>query len=171
MLRTLIKNEHGITKSVLIFCDGKTKKTVETDRWLLKPLYSGSDLIFEEKLIGEWRGADGEMFVAERGQQRTYKLTMIGRGQEHHFVANLVRLRNTMFMGVFFDESLLLEKDSAGSHLLPDIFMKVDQIEPKLLLQAMEYDEVAKMLEKNSEPLERSPSGADYTFEGVRVQP
>lgn len=171
LLRTSIKDEHDITKSVLIFCDGKTKKTIETDRWLLKPLYSDSDLIFEEKLIGKWRGTDGEMFAAERGQGRTYKFTMIEEDQEHHSVANLVRLRDTMFMGVFFDESLLLEKDSSGSHLLPDIFIKVDQIEPKLLLQTMEYDEVARMQEKENGLPAQGPSEANYTFEGVRVQP
>jgi len=86
-------------------------------------------------------------------------------------VANLVRLRDTMFMGVFFDESLLLEKDSSGSHLLPDIFIKVDQIEPKLLLQTMEYDEVARMQEKENGLPAQGPSEANYTFEGVRVQP
>jgi len=171
LLRTSIQDEHDITKSVLIFCDGKTQKTVETDRWLLKPLYSDSDLIFEEKLIGKWRGTDGEMFVAERGQGRTYKFTMIEEDQEHHSVANLVRLRDTMFMGVFFDESLLLEKDSSGSHLLPDIFIKIDQIEPKLLLQTMEYDEVARMQEKENGLPAQGPLEADYTFEGVRVQP
>lgn len=52
LLRATIDSGSERARSVLIFCDGKTQKVVSTDRWLLKPFYDDSNLIFEEKLIG-----------------------------------------------------------------------------------------------------------------------
>ena len=48
--------------------------------------------------------------------------------------------------------------------------MKVDQIEPKLLLQEVDYEEVVEMLKEHPESLKREPADIEYVFEGTRVQ-
>jgi len=166
LLRTIIKDESGEGKSALIFWDGKTQKIVKTDRWLLKPLYGDSNLIFEEKLIGKWRGEDDLITIAKGTQEKTYKLTWVEEDKEHHAVANLVRLKGMTFLGVFLDESLV----EAGSHLLPDVFMRVAQIEPKLTLQAIEYNELAEVLEKAAESIRPEDIGAENISEFERVK-
>ncbi|MHC4647087.1 MAG: TolB-like translocation protein [Planctomycetota bacterium] len=40
LLRCLLENQPDGQRSTLVFWDGKSKKTVETDRWLMKPFYT-----------------------------------------------------------------------------------------------------------------------------------
>ncbi|MFZ2146366.1 MAG: hypothetical protein WAV28_04025 [Sedimentisphaerales bacterium] len=178
LLRALIDNRpvwppdrSERARSVLIFCDGKTQKVLSTDRWLLKPFYSDSNLIFEEKLIGNWRGEDVRIFITKGAQEKTYRLTWAEDEEEHHAAANLVQLKSMMFLGIFLDESVLEEKDSYGSHLLPDRFIRIYQIEPKLLLQPMEYDEVAEMLKASrDEPAVRQEGAESLKREGIETE-
>jgi len=167
LARAVMDDAFGKERSVLIFWDGKTQKIVKTDRWLLKPLYGDSNLTFEEKLIGKWRDEDGLISIAKGTQGKTYKLTWVEEDKEHHAVANLVRLKGMTFLGVFLDESLV----EPGSHLLPDMFMRVVQTEPKLTLQAIEYNELAEVLEKAAESIRPEDIGNENISEFERVEP
>jgi len=165
LLRATIDSGYERARSVLIFCDGKTQKVVSTDRWLLKPFYDDSNLIFEEKLIGNWRGEDNQISITEGALEKTYTLTWTEDDEERHAAANLVQLNSMMFLGIFFDESILEKKDPSGSHLLPDMFMRIHQIEPKLLLQPMEYNEAAEMLKEDAGPLKREDTETEDIVE------
>lgn len=167
LLRAIIDDGPERARSVLIFCDGKTQKVVSTDRWLLKPFYDDSNLIFEEKLIGNWRGEDKQISITEVALEKTYTLTWTEDDEERHAAANLVQMKDMMFLGVFFDESILEKKDSSDSHLLPDMFIRVHQIEPKLLLQTsgLDYDEVAEMLKEDAGPLKREDTETEDIVE------
>ena len=172
LMRCVMEHESGKDKSALIFWDGTTRNIVETDRWLMKPLYSEEDLILEKKLIGKWKGKQGEALVSEGTEEKTYKIIVTEKdGDKYHCAAHLVKLKGMMFMGIFLDESVLQKKDSYGSHLLPDGFMKIDKIEPKLLLRAMDYHEVAEMLKMDPELLKQEASKVGYAIEAIRVQP
>lgn len=166
LLRAIIDDESGEAKSVLIFWDGKTQKIVKTDRWLLKPLYNDRNLIFDEKLIGKWRGEDSRITIAKGTQEKTYKLTWVEDNKEHHAAANLVRLKGMTFLGVFLGESLV----EPGSHLLPDMFERVVQTEPNLLLQTIEYNKLAEALEKAAESIRPEDIGAENISEFERAK-
>jgi len=169
LLRAIIDNGSERASTVLIFCDGKTQKVVSTDRWLLKPFYDDSNLIFEEKLIGNWREENIQISMTEGALEKTYTFTWTEDDEEHHAAANLVQLKDMMFLGIFFDESILEKKDSSGSHLLPDIFMRIHQIEPKLLMQPMEFNEAAEMLKEDAEPLKREDTETEDIVEFERT--
>ena len=73
LMRGVMEDENGNKRSALIFWDGKTKKIIETDSWLIKPLFTDEYLIFEEKLIGKWKGKEGKMLlVSESMQEKIY---------------------------------------------------------------------------------------------------
>lgn len=149
--------EDGNEKSTLIFWDGKTRKVVETDPWLIKHLFSNEDLIFDEKLIGKWKSQDGTTLTFERKDQKTYKMTVVDADGDIDIVAvNLFKAKGMLFLRAFADE---------GDEIA---YAKVDQIEPKLLLREMESDEIAELLEKGPESFEQEE--VDYVFEGVRVR-
>jgi hypothetical protein len=169
LLRAVIDDGSERARSVLIFYDGKTQKVVQTDRWLLKPFYDDSNLIYEEKLIGNWRNEDTQIFITEGALEKTYTLTRTEDDEEHHAAANLVQLKDMMLLGIFFDESILEKKDSSDSHLLPDIFMRIHQIEPKLLMQPMEYNEAAEMLKEDAEPFKREDTETEDIVEFERT--
>jgi len=166
LARAVMNDAFEKERSVLIFWDGKTQKIVKTDRWLLKPLYGDSNLIFEDKLIGKWRGEDSRISIAKGTQEKTYKLTWVEEDKERHAVANLVRLKGMTFLGVFLDESLV----EPGSHLLPDMFMRVVQTEPKLTLQAIEYNELAEVLQKAAESIRPEDIGTEGIAEFERAK-
>ena len=170
LLRGIIEDERGDDKSALLFFDGKTKKIVKTDRWLLKPLYSDNDLIFEEKLLGKWRDGDVRISITKGQQEKTYKLKWVEEGEEHSAAANLVRLKGMTFLGVFFDESILDKKDSCGSHLVPDFLMKIVQLEPKVLMRPLKYDDFAEMLEKDAESLKAEDAEDEDIIELERTE-
>jgi len=92
-------------------------------------------------------------------------------GEKVHIGGNLVRLKDAMFLGIFSDESSLQKKDSDGSHLVPDIFVMVDQTEPKLQLRVIDYHQLAKMLENDPNSLSQEAAKVGYTIEATRVQP
>jgi hypothetical protein len=166
LARAVMHDAFEKERTVLIFWDGKTQKIVKTDRWLLKPLYGDSNLIFEERLIGKWRREDGRITIAKGTQEKTYKLTWVEEDKERHAVANLVRLKGMTFLGVFLDESLV----EPGSHLLPDMFMRVVQTEPKLTLQAIEYNELAELLQKAAESIRPEDVGTEGISEFERAK-
>lgn len=153
------KKENGNYKSMLLFWDGKKEKIVETDPWLVKTLFTDTDLIFEEKLIGKWKGKEGETAVFEGTEEKAYKITVTDKdGEKETGTANLFRQKNMMF---------LCARSEQDNEI---IYAKVDQIEPKLLLRGMDYYELAEMLEKHPESLKQEADKVDYTFEGIRVQ-
>ena len=170
----LLRCQRAYERSALIFWDGKTRKIVGTDRWLMKPLYSDKDVVFEDRLIGKWRGKDGETLLLEGVEEKIYRMTAIDEdGEKHHLAANLVKLKDMTFLGIFLDESLLREKDNDGSHLLPDTFMKVEQIEPKLLLREMDYNKLLEILSKDADSLGQAvmEAGEVIEFERISAEP
>lgn len=74
-----------------------------------------------------------------------------------------------MFLAIFNDE-FVLQENNAHDRLLPDMFMRVDQIEPKLLLRAMEYEDVSELFNKDPNSLKQGAAKADYEFAGICVQ-
>jgi hypothetical protein len=163
-MRGVIKDKSENKRPAIFFWDGKSRKVVETDPWLIKPLFTDEDLIFEEKLIGKWKGKEGEMLLVSEGvQEKTYNwMTLIDTdGEKETGTANLFKLKGMMFLRLYSDESDQIT------------YVKVDQIEPRLLLREMDYDEFAEMLKKdpNSLKQETEKSGDIFELERVSVKP
>jgi len=159
LVRGLIEKNNNPT-SILLFWDGKKTKIVETAPWLVKILFPDEALVFEEKLIGKWKGKDGTTLISERAQENTYRFTVIEQNDEKQiYAANLYKLKSMMFLWVRSEKEKKI------------IYVKVDRIEPKLLLrEEMDYDEVAEMLSKTPELLKQEATAVDYAFEGTRIQ-
>jgi Tol biopolymer transport system component len=175
LMRGVIKDEREKNRPAIFFWDGKTRKVVETDRWLMKPLYTDENLTFEKKLLGKWKAKDGEMLMCEKVGEKTYKIIFIEEnGQEHRCGANLVSVKGIKLLGVFLDESLAQKKGSNNSHLIPDFFLRIDQIDPKLLIKEkeMNYEEVAEMLKKDAESLKQAVGEPNVVeFERISSRP
>ena len=138
-----------------------------------EPLYTEEDLVFDENLIGVWEGKDGKILDFVQMGEKAYDIIFIEEkeGTELQFFANLVKLKGMMFFGVFSDKSSLEHKDSYGSHLIPDYVVRVDQIQPKLLLRYVTYEEATKILKEDAKRLKQETADVEYTFEGIPVQP
>lgn len=171
LLRCVIDTEIGDEKSAFVLWDGQNRKIIETDRWLIEPMYTDDDLIFEEKLIGEWMGNDGVVLdLIQMEEEIAYDVIAVDKnGEEWQYFAHLVKFEGMMFLGMFLDKSLLQQKDSQGLHIVPDMFLKVDQIEPKLLLRELDYEEISEMLKRCPASLKQEAAETDYVFEGVRL--
>jgi hypothetical protein len=137
----------------------------------LEPLYTEQDVIFDGNLVGQWEGKGGEILDSIRMGEKSYDIIFTeGDGEEHQVFANLVKIKDITLLGIFFNKSWFEDKDSNGLHLIPDLFMKVEQIEPKLLLREIKYEEIVELLKDGPEPPKQESQKADYAFEGVRVQ-
>ena len=173
LLRYVIDTEIGDDKSAFVLWDGQNRKIIETDHWLIDPIYTDEDLIFEEKIIGNWVGDDGVVLdLLPMEEEMAYDLIAVDKdGEEQQYFAHLVKLEGMIFLGMFRDKSLLQQKDSQGLHVVPGAFLKVDQMEPELLLQELDYEEISEMLKNGPALLKGQPVDTGYVFEGVRVEP
>lgn len=145
--------------------------TIELTR--LEPLYTEENVVFDENLVGEWEGKDGEVLdLIQIEEEMAYDVIHVSNnGEEQQYFAHLVKLEGMMFLAVFSDKSLLQHKDFQGLHFIPDLFVKVGQTEPKLLLQQMDHEEVSEILKSGPAPLKQEAVKPHYSFEGVRIEP
>ena len=90
VLRCVIKNDSGEDKSTLVLWDGLNRKIVETDGWLIEPIYTNEDLIFEEKLIGKWIGNGGGILDFKRMEKEmAYDVIGVGEnGEKQQYFAH-----------------------------------------------------------------------------------
>ena len=157
LLRCVIKDEGEREKTALIFWDAKTRKVVETDPWLIRPLFSDEDRIFEKKLLGKWKSEEGTTLTSQRKDKKIYELKLVDAdGDIETATAQLFKTKGMLFLCVFVggDEEIA--------------YAMVDQITPKLLLREMEPDEIEEVLAKGPESLQQQD--VDYAFEGVRIR-
>lgn len=138
----------------------------------LEPLFSENDIIFEEKLVGIWQSQKAEILDSvQRGEDDGYDIIFIDKDDiEHKFYALSVKLKDIMMLAVYYSEPSDNEIEH-GLHLIPDIFVVVDQIEPKLLLRIVEYEELSELLKQNTVNLQQQDTEVDYIFEGTRIEP
>ena len=73
-------------------------------------------------------------------------------------------------MGLFLDESALEKKNTSGLHFLPDVYVRVVQMEPKLILQVIEYDKLAEALKTDSDSIRPEDFGDQDVAEFERVR-
>ena len=104
------------------------------------------------------------------GKVYKIKITTIEKdGENYLFAANLVKLKDTLFLALFNDE-FVLHGNNSNDRFLPDKFARVGQIEPKLLLQEMKYEDVFELFNKDPNSLKQEAEKTDYDFGGIRVQ-
>jgi hypothetical protein len=116
----------------------------------LHPLYTDEDVIFEEKLVGKWAEEGGNIWEFRQGDGKTYRMRVFD-GKEGRLKAHLVKLQDMLFLDIFPEDETLEElQDFYKVHLLPvHTFMKVEQLEPMLVLRMMKSEKVAEMLESD----------------------
>jgi hypothetical protein len=134
-----------------------------------QPLYADEDLIFDERLTGVWEGKDGEILDSIRMKEKAYDIKHIDKdGKELQFFANLVELKGMTFLALFLDKSSVENKDSCGLHLIPDWLVLVDQIEPLLQVQLMDYEKVSELVkDPNSLKQETEEDDSVFVFERI----
>jgi hypothetical protein len=118
----------------------------------LHPLYNDKTLVFKQKLIGKWMGDDNGIWQFKKAGDKEYELRIFDDEKEFgRFSAHLVEIKGLMFLDLFPDAKPLEDLDDFYKiHILPvHTFMKVDQINPKLRLQMIDYDKVGKMIEND----------------------
>ena len=170
LLRCVIEDEGPNERAALLFWNEQGSKIVETNRWMFP--FTEDDLIFEEKLLGEWTGKNGNALVCRRADEKTYKLTHIeDDGDKQYCTAIMIKKNELVFLGIFMDESSITREDFNPAELLPDVFLKVYQIQPKLLLGKLsdDYSEVIRILKTGVEPQKPKDEDIEYEFEGIRA--
>jgi hypothetical protein len=146
-----------------VFADETTELTRR------QPLYTDEDVIFDESLIGVWEGKDGEILDSIRMKEKAYDMKYVDKdGTELQFFANLVELKGMTFLALFLNKSSVEDKDSNGLQLIPDWLVLVDQIEPLLQVQLMDYEKVSELV-KDPNSLKQETEEADFVLIFERI--
>ncbi len=135
----------------------------------LEPLFDENDIVFEEKLIGQWESSDGQLLDSIQWNNNGYDMILTdSKNMAHSCKALTVKIKNVMLLAIYFSEPSDNDK-KAGLHLIPDKFMIIDQIEPKLLVRDIDYEEVYRIAKDYPLTSEQKSSSNSYLFEGIRV--
>ena len=119
----------------------------------LHPLYTEDDLIFEEKLLGKWvKKGSAETWQFKRADGgKSYKVVYTDdNGIKGSFDAGLGEINDVMYLNIFPREPELKENDYYKFHILrAHSFIRIERIEPNLVMRVMDPDTLKKMLEND----------------------
>jgi hypothetical protein len=111
------------------------------------PFYRARDLTFNPALLGTWTEANmteptNEAWTFERGDTNSYKLTVAENEKKNEFDVRLFKLKDQAFLD-------LLPRERADGCVAAHFLMRVDAITPQLKLRLLNYEWLAKLVEKN----------------------
>lgn len=128
-------------------------------------VFSEEDIVFEEKLIGLWETEDDfclDIIDWENG----YDILVDESGQLQEFKGVLYTFAGQTILGLYSSPPSK-EEIEAELHLLPDILMLVESIEPQLKIRHIEWDQIDAFLKNTSHQLFDGPPEPDYVFQRV----
>jgi hypothetical protein len=126
----------------------------------LHPLYTEEDVVFEEKLVGIWvDDANGTWeFRRPDKSEKAYELVLSSpEGNRGSFVANLVKLENSLFLDVYPKQFPCELEDpnktewhyNALFYMPAHTFIKIDSIEPQLRMRLTDDEKMGELLEED----------------------
>jgi hypothetical protein len=122
----------------------------------LHPLYTDADLAYDPALVGEWSSeGSSETWTFTGDSEKEYKLVYVDKdGAKGEFDVHLVKVKDRLFLDFFPKDPELQQNDFYKMHLLPvHTFMKVEQIEPTLIMSPLNPEWLGKYLEENPDAI------------------
>ncbi len=138
----------------------------------INPFYKESDVMFEQKLVGTWVDDINEpqttwQFTGPNDpNEKVYKLIFTDKqGEKGLFLARLMKLQDKLFLDLYPAE--ILSDNESDEFKYPNTYslvfmipvhtiLKVESIEPQLLLVMTEVEEIKKLLKEHPDSIEYS---------------
>jgi hypothetical protein len=120
----------------------------------LHELWTKETLVYDDAISGKYQQDDNVWEFVGRPDDKSYKLTIHEKeGKQSKLVAHLVEIDSQRFLDLYpADDAELEGGDWLKFHLVPaHLFLHVTQTKPKLVLAAMNPDEVGKLLKEKPE--------------------
>jgi hypothetical protein len=132
----------------------------------LNPLYTEKDLVFDSALVGSWSEKDdADTWKFERGDNKSYKLTISDGGKSSPFIAHLVQLGQHRFLDLLPAKNGLDDFKGADFYKIGlirgHLIFKVNQIEPALRLSFLDPEWFKKLLEANPQAIAHQKTSDD----------
>ncbi len=131
------------------------------------PFYTAKDLTFDPALLGTWGDSentsaeDKEVWVFEKIEAQTYKMTIRGSSETNEFDTHLFALGGQKFLDS-------LPRFRTAHHTPEHFLLRIKSMTPTLELQVLNYEWLAKLVEQNPKILRHIivPKEAGDTNEG-----
>lgn len=137
----------------------------------LHSLYTESDIVFEEKLLGTWTDDSNKpkttwLFERMDDQKNTYKLIFSDEeGKKGSFSVYLVKLQDKFFLDVFpsqmpwdLDEPNQLEYPYNNLFMIPaHTFVKIDSFEPQLKMKITDDSKMEELFKSEPDVVQYMP--------------
>ncbi|MBN1796459.1 MAG: hypothetical protein JW804_07285 [Sedimentisphaerales bacterium] len=129
----------------------------------LHPLYSDKDVIFEEKLLGQWKEGDNIWTFEKGAEPNSYDLSIMIDEEDGRFKAHLTKIEGKLFLDLFPEEAEINANDYYKMHILPaHSFLKIEAVDPNLVIRAMNPDTMKELLKNNPDILKHEFIESDY---------
>jgi hypothetical protein len=127
-------------------------------------VFSEDDIVFDPKLLGQWESEeDGYLDII--GWENGYDILLSGESLQI-FKGVLYNLNDRPVLGLYYGSHVPKDTE-AGMHLIPDMLMLIECIEPQLKMRHIEWDQIDAFLTAPPEQLFDESSGADCVFQRV----
>jgi len=116
----------------------------------MKPLYTDSDLVFEQELAGGWQlqSEDANLVVEVwPAEEKSYEIIVVGENEEQQFYADLITLNDVLFLGIFVDALQQDADDPYDFRHIPDTFAMIELGQSTLKSKTIDYDDVVEIFE------------------------
>ena len=135
----------------------------------IDPFYTDSDVVINDKIIGTWIDDVNEpdttwIFSRNEEEPNTYQLTFSDQDKNKgSYQAVLIKLENTLFLDIYPDTMPWGEDEDSNDvefayntfFIVPaHTILKVDSIEPQLLLRLTETSKFEELLEEHPGEIE-----------------
>ena len=118
----------------------------------LNPLYTDSDLIFDETLLGVWTDTDGaESWAFNSSDAKEYKLVYTDeKGKKGEFKTRLLKIEGKTFLDLTPVKPALEQNDFYKANFLAThTFVQITQTAPTVQISYLEPDWLKSFLDKN----------------------
>jgi hypothetical protein len=138
----------------------------------VNPFYTAKDLVFEERLLGEWQEKDKpqepQIWKFEKGEDKGYKLQVTEKGgKQGQFDAHLFKLKEDLFLDLIPTECNYAtnEADLVAASMIPGhLLAHLSQVEPELKIAFTDFDWLQKQLTNNPSILPHRREGDSFVL-------
>lgn len=130
----------------------------------LHPIYTEDSLVTDDGLLGAW-GSDDDFWRFEEGKDKSYKLTICGKGQELVFEAHLTRIRDRIYLDMLLADLPIERNDWLAMHIVPvHTFWELDRSGDTLRIRTLKYDWLKDRFENDKFWIAYEPVQEWYIF-------
>ena len=131
--------------------------------------FSEKDMTYEEKLVGQWKTADDDIYLDIITWNDGYDILCDDDDIQLQYKGRLFEFRDQKILGLYTLPVAAESKTADPQQLIPDVLVLVESIEPEMKLDLIEWKDFEAYINDSSQPLVEDSDKGCEVFQ--RIEP